>query len=70
MKLDLDTSCVQNGLNLPSNPTLGFLLPIMIKYIKSMMMETKTLLDFGAFACFINKDLMQRPLLQKWGVVQ
>jgi hypothetical protein len=60
VRLDLDASCVQNGPSLLLDPTPYFLLPIMIKYDKSTTMETKALFDFSAYACFINKELMQR----------
>jgi hypothetical protein len=57
--LDSDASCVQNGPNLLLDPTLCFL-SLITKYNKSMMMETKTLFDFGASTCFIDKELVQQ----------
>jgi hypothetical protein len=60
VKLDSEASRVQNGPNLPSNSTPCFLLPIMNKYNKSMTMEIKTLFDFGASPCFIDKELVQQ----------
>jgi hypothetical protein len=58
MKLDLDASCVQNDPTLSSKPTPYFLLPIIIKGGKSMIVQTQTLLDSRASACFINKELV------------
>ncbi len=63
MKLDLDASCVQNGPNLLLDPTPRFLLPIMIKYDKSMTMKTKALFDSSAYVCFIDRELMQRHMM-------
>jgi len=59
---------IKNSPNLFSNPTPCFLLPIMIKCNKSTTMKTKTLLDFGAFTCFIDKELvwqLKLPLVKK-----
>ncbi len=58
MTLNLDTSCIQNSPTLFSKPTPCFLLPIMIKCNKSMIMWTQTLFDLGASTCFINKELV------------
>jgi hypothetical protein len=57
VRLDLGTSCVQNNPSL--DPTPCFLLPITIKYNRSMTMETKTLFDCNASVCFIDKELVQ-----------
>ncbi len=59
LRLDSNTSCVQNGPSLLLDPTPCFLLPIMIKYDRSMTMDTKALLDSTVSAYFINKELMQ-----------
>jgi hypothetical protein len=45
--------------SLPLNLTPCFLLLIMIKYNRSTMMETKTLLNSNAFVCFIDKELVR-----------
>lgn len=52
-------SYLQNGPILYSNPTLCFLLPIVIKCNKSTTMKTQTLFNFNASMCFINKELVQ-----------
>jgi hypothetical protein len=62
VKLNLDASCVQNDPTLSSKLTLSFLLPITIKGGKSMTMQTQTLLDSRAYACFIGKELIQHNL--------
>ncbi len=57
-----------NGPNLSSNPTPCFLLPIMIKRNNSTTMKTKALLEFSAFTCFIDKELvwqLKLPLVKK-----
>jgi hypothetical protein len=59
-KLDLDASCNENGLDLFSDPTPCFLVPIIVKCIKLVSMEAQTLLDFNASTCFINKELVQQ----------
>jgi hypothetical protein len=72
MRLDLDGSYIQNGPTLFSKPTLGFLLPIMIKGGKSTTMRTQTLFDSWAFACFIDKELVRQhnlALLEKTTLV-
>jgi hypothetical protein len=45
------------------NPTLCFLLLIMIKCNKSTTMNTQTLFNFNASMCFINKELVQHKFL-------
>jgi hypothetical protein len=42
------------------NQHLVFLLPIMIKGGKSMIVRTQTLFDSSASACFIDKELVQQ----------
>ncbi len=51
---------VQNGPNLPSNLKPCLLLPITIKYDRSMTMEIVAWLDYSAYVCFINKELVRR----------
>jgi len=41
-----------------SNPTPCFLLLITIQCEKSMTMKSQTLFNFGAYLCFINKELV------------
>jgi hypothetical protein len=57
MRLDLDASCNENGPNLFSNPTPYFLVLIIIKCSKLVMIEAQTLLDFGGLTCFMDKEL-------------
>jgi hypothetical protein len=67
-KLDLDASCNENGPSLFSDPTPCFLIPIIVKCIKFMIMEAQTFLDSSTLACFIDKDLVQQyklALLEK-----
>ncbi len=63
LETNLNTSCVGNGPSLLSNLAPSFLLPIMINCNKSMIIKTQTLFDFGAFACFADKELMQQHKL-------
>jgi hypothetical protein len=58
--LDLDASCNENDPNLSSNPTPYFLVPIIVKCSKLVTMEARTLLDFGALACFMDKKLVRQ----------
>jgi hypothetical protein len=60
MRLDLDVSCVQNGLTLSLNLAPCFWLPITIKGGKSISMQTQIFFDSGVFACFIDKELVQQ----------
>jgi hypothetical protein len=58
MRLDLNASCVQNGPTLSSELAPYFLLPITIKGGKSMIVQTQTLIESKAFACFNDKKLV------------
>ncbi len=60
MRLDFNASCVQNGPTLSSKPTPCFLLPIMIKGGKSMIMQTHSLFGSRASTCFIDKELVRQ----------
>ncbi len=60
MRLDLDASCNENGPILSSYPTQCFLVTIIVKCRKFMMMEAQTLIDFGAPTCFMDKKLVQQ----------
>ncbi len=60
MRLDLNASCVQNGLPLFSKPTSCILLPITIKGDESTTVQTQTLFNLGEFACFIDKELVRQ----------
>jgi hypothetical protein len=57
-KVDLDASCDENGPNLSSDPTPCFLVIIIIKCSKLVMMEAQTFFDFGASTCFMDKELV------------
>jgi hypothetical protein len=57
-RLNLDASCNENGPNLSSNPTPCFLVQIIVKCSKLMMMEARALLDFGTSTCYMDKELV------------
>jgi len=44
-RLDLDASCSENGPNLSLDPTPCFLVPIIVKCSKLVIMEAQALLD-------------------------
>lgn len=58
MRMELNVSYYKNGHNLSLDPTPCFLIPIIIKSYKVVTMETQALVDYGAFACFTNKELV------------
>jgi hypothetical protein len=58
MRLNLDTSCVQNGPTLSLKLAPYFLLPIIINSGKSMIVRTQALLDSKTSACFSDKKLV------------
>jgi hypothetical protein len=58
MRLDLDASCNENGLNLFLNPTPCFLVPIIVKCNNLVIMEAQALIDFDASTCFMDKELV------------
>jgi hypothetical protein len=55
---NLDASCDENGPNLSIDPTPFFLVPIIIKCSKLVMMEAQTFFDSSASTCFMDKELM------------
>ncbi len=70
--MQLDTTKNQSSkkdLLLPPNPTLCFTFPIKIKTLNRKI-STKTLLDMGAFVCFLDKEFTIRHHLvlmkKKW----
>jgi hypothetical protein len=68
MRLNLDASCNENGLNLSLDPTPCFLVPIIVKCSKLVIMEAQALLDFDASTCFMDNELMWQynlPLMEK-----
>jgi hypothetical protein len=58
MRLYLDASCNENGLSLFLDPTSYFLVPIIVKCSKLVIMEAQTFLDFDASTCFMDKELV------------
>jgi hypothetical protein len=58
MRMDLNVSYYKNGHNLSLDPTPCFLIPLIIKSYKVVTTETQALVDYGAFACFTNKELV------------
>jgi len=58
MRLDLDASCNENGLNIYLNPTPCFLVLIIVKCSKLMTMEAQALFDYGTSTCFMDKKLV------------
>ncbi len=60
LKLDLNPSWVQNNPTLFSKLAPCFLLPIIIKGDKSTTVWTQTFINSRAFACFIDKELVQQ----------
>jgi hypothetical protein len=58
MSLDLDAPCNDNGPNLSLDPTPCFLVPIIVKCNKLVMMEAQAFFYFGASTCFMDKELM------------
>jgi hypothetical protein len=59
-KVDLDASCDENGPNLSSNPAPCFLVPIIIKCSKLVMMDAQTFFYFSTSTCFVDKELVQQ----------
>jgi hypothetical protein len=58
MRLDLDVSCNENGLNLSLDPSQCFLVPIIVKCSKLVTMEAQALLESSALTCFMDKELV------------
>jgi hypothetical protein len=58
--LDLDASYNEYGPNLSSNLAPCFLVPIILKCSKLVIMQAQTLLDSSALACYMYKKLMQQ----------
>ncbi len=52
-KLDLNPSCNENGHGLSLDPTPCFLVLIIVKCNKLVMMEAQTLLDSNASTCYV-----------------
>jgi len=59
MRLDLSASCYENGPGLSLDPMPCFLILIIVKCNKFMMMEAQALLDSNASTCFMDKELMR-----------
>jgi hypothetical protein len=57
-EVDLDVSRDENGPNLCLDPAPCFLVPIIIKCSKLVMMEARTFFDFGTSTCFMDKELV------------
>ncbi len=57
-RLDFDASCNGNGFSITLDPMPCFLVPIIVKCNKLLTMEAQTFLDYGAYVCFIDKDLV------------
>jgi hypothetical protein len=57
-RLDLYASCNENGPSLSLDPTPCFLVPIIVKCNKLVMMEAQTFLDSSASTCFMDKELV------------
>jgi hypothetical protein len=54
VKLNLDASCNKNGPTLFLDPTPCFLILIIVKCNKLVMMEAQIVLDSGASTCFMD----------------
>jgi hypothetical protein len=59
-EVDLDASCDENGPNLSSDLAPCFLVPIIIKCSKLVMMEAQTFFDSSASTCFVDKELVRQ----------
>jgi hypothetical protein len=58
MRLNFDASCNENGSSLFLDSTPCFLVTIIVKCNKLVTTEAQTLVDYGALACFMDKELM------------
>jgi hypothetical protein len=58
VRLDLNASCNENGPGLSLDPIPCFLILIIVKCNKLMMMEAQTLLDSNTSTCFMDEELM------------
>ncbi len=56
--MDFNVSYYKNGHNLSLDPTPCFLILIIIKSYKVVTMETQAFIDYGAFGCLTNKELV------------
>jgi hypothetical protein len=59
-RLDLDASCNDNGLAYFQTQHHVFLVPIIVKCNKLVMMEAQTFLNFGASTCFMDKEVVRQ----------
>jgi hypothetical protein len=59
-KVGPDASCNENGPNVFSNPAPCFLIPIIIKCNKLVIIEAQTFLDSNTLTCFMDKELVQQ----------
>jgi hypothetical protein len=57
-RLDLDASCNENGPNLFYDPTPCFLILIIVKCNKLVMIKAQTFLNFNTLTCFMDEDLV------------